>query len=304
VIRLEVFGESGAMATVAQLLDENDEVSRVRLTAATRPEHAVVVATVHPRAVDELLDTLRRLGVPETDVTLTRVEVLGRSSGQGAEAGLVWEDVLGMAARNSRPIARYLAFMFVAGLIASYGVVEYNVILIVGAMAISPDLLPITAVGVGLVDRRLRLAGRAFVTLVVGMGFTSAAAAASAFAQNQFDRLPTGFNIDSTVLGGLTTVNEETIVVALAAGVAGMLALETRASSGVGVAVSVTTIPAAAYLGVAVGLGESGNALGALEVLGTNIAMLVVAASGTLVLQRLLARRAAAARRRETAAEG
>ena len=304
MIRLEVFGESGAMAAVAQLLDENDEVSRVRLTSATRPEHAVVVATVHPRAVDELLDNLRRLGVPEADVTLTRVEVLGRSSGQGAEAGLVWEDVLGMAARNSRPIARYLAFMFVAGLIASYGVVEYNVILIVGAMAISPDLLPITAVGVGLVDRRLRLAGRAFVTLVVGMGFTSAAAAASAFAQNQFDRLPSGFNIDSTVLGSLTTVNDETIVVALAAGVAGMLALETRASSGVGVAVSVTTIPAAAYLGVAVGLGESGNALGALEVLGTNIAMLVVAASGTLVLQRVLARRAAAARRRETAAEG
>ena len=292
------------MAAVAQLLDANDEVSRVRLTGATRPEHAVVVATVHPRAVDELLDNLRRLGVPEAEVTLTRVEVLGRSSGQGAEAGLVWEDVLGMAARNSRPIARYLAFMFVAGLIASYGVVEYNVILIVGAMAISPDLLPITAVGVGLVDRRLRLAGRAFVTLVVGMGFTSAAAAASAFAQNQFDRLPSGFNIDSTVLGSLTTVNDETIVVALAAGVAGMLALETRASSGVGVAVSVTTIPAAAYLGVAVGLGESGNALGALEVLGTNIAMLVVAASGTLVLQRLLARRAAAARRRETAAEG
>jgi uncharacterized hydrophobic protein (TIGR00271 family) len=171
-------------------------------------------------------------------------------------------------------------------------------------MAISPDLPPITAVGVGLVDRRLRLAGRAFVTLVVGMGFTSAAAAASAFAQNQFDRLPSDFNIDSTVLGSLTTVNDETIVVALAAGVAGMLALETRASSGVGVAVSVTTIPAAAYLGVAVGLGESGNALGALEVLGTNIAMLVVAASGTLVLQRLLARRAAAARRRETAGEG
>jgi uncharacterized hydrophobic protein (TIGR00271 family) len=304
VIRLEVFGESGAMATVAHLLDENDDVSRVRLAGATRPEHAIVVATIHPRAVDELLDNLRRLGVPEAEVTLTRVEVLGRSSGQGAEAGLVWEDVLGMAARNSRPIARYLAFMFVAGLIASYGVVEYNVILIVGAMAISPDLLPITAVGVGLVDRRLRLAGRAFVTLVVGMGFTSAAAAASAFAQNQFDRLPSGFNIDSTVLGSLTTVNDETIVVALAAGVAGMLALETRASSGVGVAVSVTTIPAAAYLGVAVGLGERGNALGALEVLGTNIAMLVVAASGTLLLQRVLARRAAAARRRETAAEG
>jgi uncharacterized hydrophobic protein (TIGR00271 family) len=302
VIRLEVFGESGAMAAVARLLDENDDVSRVRLAGATRPGHAVVLATVRPRAVDELLGDLRRLGVPDGEVTLTRVEVLGRSSGQGAEAGLVWEDVLGMAARNSRPIARYLAFMLAAGVIASYGVIEYNAILIVGAMAISPDLLPITAVGVGLVDRRLRLAGRAFVTLVVGMAFASAAAAASAFGQDQFDWIPSSFNIDSTVLGSLTNVNNETIVVALAAGVAGMLALETRASSGVGVAVSVTTIPAAAYLGVAVGLGETNKAWGAFGVLGANVAMLVIAAASTLVLQRALARRASARRERKAAA--
>lgn len=302
MIRLEVFGESGAMAAVAQLLDENDDVGRVTLTGVTRPEHSVVRATIQPRAVDELLNDLRRLGVPDSEITLTRVEVLGRTSGQGAEAGLVWEDVVGMAARNSRPIARYLAFMLAAGVIASYGVIEYNVILIVGAMAISPDLLPITAVGVGLVDRRLRLAGRAFVTLVVGMAFTSAAAAVSAFAQNQFDWIPSGFNIDSTVLGSLTHVNNETIVVALAAGVAGMLALETRASSGVGVAVSVTTIPAAAYLGVALGLGKTGEAWGALEVLGANVAMLVVATSATLMVQRVLSRRATVRRSREAAA--
>jgi uncharacterized hydrophobic protein (TIGR00271 family) len=301
VIRLEVFGESGTMAAVAALLDGSADVSRVRLADATRPGCAVVLATVHPRAVDELLEHLRRLGVLDADVTLTRVEVLGRSSGEGAEAGLVWEDVLGMAARNARPIARYLAFMLAAGVIASYGVVEYNVILIVGAMAISPDLLPITAIGVGLVDRRPLLAGRAFVTLAVGMAFTSAAAFASAFTQDQLGLIPSTFDIDSTVLGSLTHVNNETIVVALAAGVAGMLALETRASSGVGVAVSVTTIPAAAYLGVAAGLGKRGEALGALGVLGTNVAMLVIAASGTLVLQRLLARRAGDRRRREVA---
>jgi hypothetical protein len=77
----------------------------------------------------------------------------------------------------------------------------------------------------------LRLAGRAFVTLVVGMAFASVAAAASAFTQEKFDRVPLSFNINSTVLGSLTHVNNETIVVAIAAGVAGMLALETRASS-------------------------------------------------------------------------
>src|SRR4029079_1238040 len=284
------------MGTVARLLDGNDDVSRVRLADATRPGHAMVAATVDPRAADELLESLRRLGIPDADVSLTRVEVLRRSSGTAAEAGLVWEDVLGMAARNSRPIARYLAFMFAAGVIASYGVVDYNEILIVGAMAISPDLLPITAIGVGLVDRRLTLAGRALMTLAVGMGFATIAAAASAFVQDVFGWLPSDFNIDATVLGDLTFVNDETIVVALASGVAGMLALETRASSGVGVAVSVTTIPAAAYLGVAAGLGESSQALGAVAVLTTNVALLVLGAAGTLVLQRYVARRTAARR--------
>jgi uncharacterized hydrophobic protein (TIGR00271 family) len=291
VIRLEVYGESEAMAVVARLLDGNGEARRVRLAKTTRPGHAVVVAIVEPRAVDPLLGELRGLGVPDHDLTLTREEVLGRSSGQGAEAGLVWEDVLGMASRNSRPIARYLAFMLAAGVIASFGVLDFNNILIVGAMAISPDLLPITAIGVGLVDRRLRLAGRALLTLVIGMSFASAAAMVSAFAQDQFNRIPAGFNIDSTVLGSLDHVNNETIVVALAAGVAGMLALETRASSGVGVAVSVTTIPAAAYLGVAVGLRNTNEALGALAVLGVNVVMLVIATSCTLLLQRALAGR-------------
>jgi len=44
--------------------------------------------------------------------------------------------------------------------------------------------------------------------------------------------------------------------------------LETRASSVVGVAISVTTIPASAYLGVAAGIGDASKAGGALVVLG------------------------------------
>jgi hypothetical protein len=53
---------------------------------------------------------------------------------------------------------------------------------------------------------------------------------------------------------------------------------------------SVTTIPAAAYLGVAAGLGQGSKALGALAVLATNVVMIVIAAAITLSLQRRLAR--------------
>jgi hypothetical protein len=47
-------------------------------------------------------------------------------------AGLIWADLLDTASLNARPIARYVAFMFVAGVIACYGVIDDNVILIVG----------------------------------------------------------------------------------------------------------------------------------------------------------------------------
>jgi uncharacterized hydrophobic protein (TIGR00271 family) len=293
MIELEVFGESVAMARVAGVLDEIDGVSRVRRIDVTPAGSCVVSATVRPRAVDGLLATLRRLGVPEGEIKLTRVEIVAPAASAPAGVSLVWEDVLGQAWLNARPIARYLAFMLVAGVIGCYGVIDTNGILIVGAMAVAPDLLPITAIGVGVVGGRPRLAGRALVTVGLGMAVASAAAAAFAFAQDQLDLIPARFDLDATVLGTLTSVNDETLVVAAAAGIAGMLALETRASAAVGVAISVTTIPAAAYLGVAAGLGDAGRAGGAVAVLATNVIMMAVGASITLAVQRALARRAA-----------
>ena len=184
---------------------------------------------------------------------------------------------------------RYLVFMAVAGVIASFGVIEQDQILIIGAMAVAPDLLPITATCTGLVLRRrasdsprLGLAAggarRGVHLRRGGHGFL-----------NLLDLLPHEFDIHQVGLTSQQHVSAETILVALAAGVAGMLAVETRASMGVGVAISVTTIPAAAFLGVAAGVGQFSKSLGALGVLGTNIAMMLVGGSIALAVQRKLA---------------
>lgn len=124
---------------------------------------------------------------------------------------------------------------------------------------------------------------------MLGLGATCATAAVLTVVLDLLDLLPDGFRVGESALSGLTTVNDATIVVALAAGVAGMLALETRASAAVGVGISITTIPAAAYLGVAAAVGELSKAAGALAVLGANVAMLLVAGTLTLVVQRQLA---------------
>jgi hypothetical protein len=88
----------------------------------------------------------------------------------------------------------------------------------------------------------------------------------------------------------LTTANASTILVALAAGVAGVLSLATLARSVVGVAISITTIPAAAYLGSAAGARETVRASGALAVLGVNIAVLVLPGTLPLAWVKLSAR--------------
>jgi Domain of unknown function (DUF389) len=192
MIALEVFGETPAMTTVAERLAEIDGASRVRMEPAVSDGRSVVLAHVSHDSTDQILAELRALSVAPSDMTLMRVEELGGGLPGDEDSSLIWADVLGLAGSNSRLIGRYLAFMAVAGVIACNGVVDTNPILIVGAMAVSPDLLPITATAVGLVGRSLRLAGKALLTLTVGMAVASGFAALFAYAQNQLSLLPSG----------------------------------------------------------------------------------------------------------------
>jgi uncharacterized hydrophobic protein (TIGR00271 family) len=287
VLLVQVSHESDRAGSIATLLDQLEGAQAVTLVPAVRPDRSVASATIRPAALDGLLEEFDRRGVPREDIVVTRAEAVSQAASSRAAVAVAWSDVLGSAWRRARPNLRFLVYMFVAGVIACYGVTDNSSILIVGAMAVSPDLLPLVALAVGINGRDSRLVGDAARTLLVGFGVAALAAAIFAFAQNQLDLIPAAFNLHRTgVLGGLDHVNDETIVVAFVAGAAGMLAFETGAGSAVGVGISVTTIPAAAFLGVAAGLGEPVKAIGALAVLGTNLAMMAIGASLVLWIQR------------------
>jgi len=78
---------------------------------------------------------------------------------------------------------------------------------IVGAMAVSPDLLPIPAACVGLASRRGQLFLRAIATLVIGMGAACLAAAVLSVCRGLLGLLPPGFVVGEAALAGLTTIN-------------------------------------------------------------------------------------------------
>lgn len=282
-----------------ELLRELQGVSRVVQQPDEAATGAVVfVADVEPAAADRLVEEIGRLGVGLDDYLLTRVEVVAplqqHRTGERGIDGFAWVEVMGQARANSRPLARYLALINVAAVIAALGVITSSSILIVGAMAVSPDLLPICATCVAIVGRRNDLARRAFTTLALGLALVVVTAAALAAVLKWVDLLPAGFSVEQSSLSTLAHTDYSTVMIALAAGVAAMLSFETRASAAVGVAISVTTIPASAYLGVAIGAAGIGEALGALVVLLINVSLLIVSGSLTLVLQRVLPNRSGA----------
>jgi uncharacterized hydrophobic protein (TIGR00271 family) len=288
MFHLRAYGTSRDMADAGAQLERSGVARHVSVATAVLDGHSVLTAEVPPEFADDVLGFMHDRGVTPDDVALARVEEIGRSPRARTGASLIWADVVGQANVNARPLPRYVVLMIVAGVIAAYGVIEVNSILIVGAMAVSPDVLPVAAACVALVSARPRLAGRAIITLAIGLGSTCAAAAALAGSLDLLDLLPAGYQVDDAAILGLTTVNDATVGVALAAGVAAMLAIETRASSAVGVAISITTIPAAAYFGVAIVVGSADKAFGALAVLGVNVVMLLVAGTTTLIVQRRL----------------
>nr|BFF25368.1 hypothetical protein GCM10025732_33330 [Glycomyces mayteni] len=78
-------------------------------------------------------------------------------------------------------------------------------------------------------------------------------------------------------------------IVAVLAGVAGILSMTARKSQAlVGVFISVTTVPAAGNIAVAIALAHWDEVGASLIQLGVNLAGLVVAGIGTLLVQRFL----------------
>jgi uncharacterized hydrophobic protein (TIGR00271 family) len=283
VLLLRAFGAGPAVAEAAERLRRLPGAHHVVRTEDGTARAAMVTADLAPDAADAALAAVRGVGIAADDVDLLRVESIGSAA---RPDGLVWADLITQAGLNARPLARYIVFMAMAGIVAAFGVIDRNGILIVGAMAISPDTLPITAACTGIVLGRWGLARRALGTLAIGLAVAGVVAGGLTAVLDVLGLLPQGFEIGEGGLQGLQTVNISTPLVAFAAGVVGVLALETRASAAVGVAISVTTIPASAYLGVAAAVGEVSKAAGALLVLGINVAMLVAGGCTALLVQR------------------
>ena len=291
-MHLNAFVVADQAGAVCDALTSAEGVSHVVAGARTTEGLVSVSAEVQAGASEAVIELLGRFDLGWRDVTMWRVPAIrplgwlqrARTSEPDPE---VWAEVVSRADDNSQLVAAYVLYMVAAGVIAGIGVLTGSSVLIVGAMAISPDLLPISASAIGMVERRWRLAARAARALAIGLGIAALASCGATFLLLVFDQVPEDLVLAETALGtAVTHLGPGSLLVAAAAGVAGMLAFERASGAAVGVAISVTTIPAAAYIGAAIALGRDEPMWGAMVVLLTNVVVIVAAGTATLGLQR------------------
>lgn len=260
--------------------------------AAVDPPGDVVQADVVREATDGILAELCTLGIDHVGaITLESLDtVLSDAADAAALAApgdpadaVVWDELIARTGDDSRLTLTFLAFLTLACLIAVVGVVTDSPITVVGAMVVGPEFAPLAALAVGLVLRRGDLIRRAALALGVGFPLAMLIAAAGTLLGEWVGLIDTAVISSLQQVDFIYQVGPFSLILALLAGAAGMLSLTSaRSAVLIGVFISVTTVPAAAFAVVALSAGAWRTALESTLQLLVNLAGITVA--GILVL--------------------
>jgi uncharacterized hydrophobic protein (TIGR00271 family) len=304
MVHLRIVVPASRSGRVLELLEATPSTSNLVFVAgaARQPAGDLVLCDVAREDASVVIEDLKDLGVPrDGSISLEQIDSQLSDAARRAERAapgapsdaVVWEEVEARTSETTELAGNYLIFFTIACLIASVGIFLDSPILIVGAMVVGPEFGPIAGFCVALVERRLGLALRSLTALALGfpLGITAAflftlACKASGLVDADFG------GADHPLTDFISHPDAFSFIVAAFAGTAGVLSL-TSAKSGalVGVLISVTTIPAAANIGVAAAVADWSEWRGAMAQLAVNLSAIFLAGVTTLYVQRRLYRR-------------
>ncbi len=199
-------------------------------------------------------------------------------------AGLTREELYQQVNDGARLDGNYLLLVVLSTVVATIGLAENNVAVLIGAMVIAPLLQPFLAFAfaVAIGERTLML--RAAATSLAGLLLSLVLAAVIGLA------VP--LDLNSAEITWRTVVGFDAIALALASGAAAALSLMSGLSSAlVGVMVAVALLPPVATLGMMLGTLQFERAGGAALLLGINIVCIMLTAQITFIAKGIAPRR-------------
>lgn len=228
-------------------------------------------------ALESLLerDAEMRLIVLSVDATLPRLsaetEEEDEQSRRSAAISATREELYTEIARGARLDRNYLLLVMLSTIVATIGLAEDNVAVVIGAMVIAPLLGPNIAFAFATSLGDKALAAQALGTSAAGLGF--------ALLLSLLTVLVWPIDLSAPEIVARTEVNLASVALALASGAAAVLSLSTGLSSAlVGVMVAVALLPPTAVLGMQLGSGHWELAAGAALLLAVNVVCVLLAA--------------------------
>ncbi|WP_327011082.1 DUF389 domain-containing protein [Dactylosporangium sp. NBC_01737] len=266
--------------------------------AARQPDGDLVLCDVVREAGSQVLSALRKqrihevgsIAIDHVDVALSHVAAAAADAAPGlASDAVVWDEIEQKTGDETELSGTYLLMFAVATVIAGIGVLLDQPILIVGAMVVGPEFGPLAALCVGIIRKRPAFIRKASIALGVGFATAIIATIGTTYLLDLAGLVDKGMLLRERPLTDfIWRPDALSWVVGFLAGVAGMLSLtSSKAGPLIGVLISVTTVPAAANIAVALAYGVPDEALGSAVQLLLNLAAIVTAGVLTLLLQRL-----------------
>ncbi len=202
----------------------------------------------------------------------------------------VWDVIEAQIRSDAVYAPSFYILLAIAGLIGAVGILTNSTILIVGAMVVGPEYNAIMGIALGIDKRTRRPVIRGALALVAGFSAAMIVTLLFALAIRWSGHTPKLYSLGVRPVSSLIdNPNLFSVVVAVLAGIVGVVSLtEARAGALIGVFISVTTIPAAADVGLSVGYQSWSQARGAAFQLLLNVAVLIAIGALGLRAQRII----------------
>lgn len=295
----------GHMRLIRLLVDTEDReaIGRVLdeegIDFVTLDEHdrdAVVIEFPLPvQAVDGVLETLGEAGFEEFDYTVVasaeaaRTERFGELEAEYVESDAETDSVSGeeirATARSLLPDRRtYYAMTVLSALVATAGILLNSPAVVIGSMAIAPQVGAAITASTGIVLGERRMIRDGVESLALGLLVAVVAATAFGLILHETSVVPPALDV-STVEQISTRISPGflSLLLGLCAGSAAALGLATDLPlSLVGVAIAAAVVPAAAAVGIGLVWSLPLVALGAAVLLVINAAAILLAGAATL----------------------
>jgi uncharacterized hydrophobic protein (TIGR00271 family) len=202
----------------------------------------------------------------------------------------VWDVVEAKIHSDAVYAPSFFILLAIAGLIGAVGILTNSQILIVGAMVVGPEYNAIMGVALGIDKRDRRAILRGNAALLAGFSAAIIVTLLFGLAIRWSGQTPKAYSLGVRPVSSLIDKpNLFSVVVAVLAGIVGVVSLtESRASTLIGVFISVTTIPAASDVGLSAAYANWTEAWGSALQLLLNVVILIAIGALGLRLQRII----------------